>query len=149
MEKKKKKKVAKYYAVKKGVKSMVIVRTWDECSKLVTGYPGAVYKSFTTEEEALAFLQGVEPSQKATQTEMDLPDIVSPIRSKKRLETAVEPNKGISKGTVHKKQAQKGNLVSVNFSLPREVVAMFEEKCNDFKINRDMIITSMLKEWVI
>lgn len=40
----------KYYAIKegKGVKN-IIVRSWDECVKLVLGY-NSVYKSFLTEE---------------------------------------------------------------------------------------------------
>lgn len=30
--------------------------TWDECKKQVMGYPGAIYKSFGTEEEAKEYL---------------------------------------------------------------------------------------------
>lgn len=45
----------KYYAVKTG-KTPGIYRSWDDCKAMVHGYPGAVYKSFGTEEEALAFL---------------------------------------------------------------------------------------------
>lgn len=48
----------KYYAVKKGL-TPGIYRTWDECKVNVMGYPGAIYKSFTTEEEAVAFINGV------------------------------------------------------------------------------------------
>lgn len=45
----------KYYAVKEGV-SRGIFRTWEECKASVSGYSGAVYKSFKTREEAEAFL---------------------------------------------------------------------------------------------
>lgn len=45
----------KYYAVKEGA-SRGIFRTWEECKASVSGYSGAVYKSFKTEAEALAFL---------------------------------------------------------------------------------------------
>lgn len=45
----------KYYAVKKGSVTGIF-HTWDECKASVSGYSGAVYKSFKTEEEALAFL---------------------------------------------------------------------------------------------
>lgn len=45
----------KYYAVKVGRK-IGIFNTWNECQKLVIGYPGAVYKSFATEKEAHDFL---------------------------------------------------------------------------------------------
>lgn len=48
---------AKYYAVRIG-KVPGIYLTWEECRKQVNGYPGAVYKSFPTEEEAENFLTG-------------------------------------------------------------------------------------------
>lgn len=47
----------KYYAVKKGLSTGVFF-TWDECKKQVFEYPGAVYKSFPTFEEAEAFVKG-------------------------------------------------------------------------------------------
>ena len=47
----------KFYAIKNGRKKKVIVKTWSECSKLVLGYQGAIYKGFNTEEEAKAFLK--------------------------------------------------------------------------------------------
>ena len=49
----------KYYAVRVGIKTGIYL-TWDECKSMVNGYPGAVYKSFTSREEAEAFLDGVE-----------------------------------------------------------------------------------------
>ena len=42
----------KYYAVKKGRKPGVY-QSWAECKAMVDGFPGAVYKSFKTREEAL------------------------------------------------------------------------------------------------
>ena len=48
----------KFYAVKNG-KTPGIFETWDECKKSVDGYSGAVFKSFKTKDEALAFL-GIE-----------------------------------------------------------------------------------------
>lgn len=44
----------KYYAVKKGRKPGVY-QSWAECKAMVDGFPGAVYKSFKTREEAVAF----------------------------------------------------------------------------------------------
>lgn len=41
----------KYYAVKKGLVPG-IYNTWDECKEVVSGYPGAIYKSFTSIEDA-------------------------------------------------------------------------------------------------
>lgn len=42
---------------KKKSESVKVVKTWSECSKLVLGYQGAIYKGFNTEEEAKAFLK--------------------------------------------------------------------------------------------
>lgn len=47
----------KYYAVKAG-RTPGIYRSWDECKSVVDGFPGAIYKSFRTREEAEAFLGG-------------------------------------------------------------------------------------------
>lgn len=46
---------AKYYVVKHG-KVPGIYRSWDACKAMVDGYPGAIYKSFKTEQEARDFL---------------------------------------------------------------------------------------------
>lgn len=45
----------KYYAVRVG-KTPGIYLTWDDCKAMVHGYPGAVYKSFTSLQDAEAFL---------------------------------------------------------------------------------------------
>jgi ribonuclease HI len=47
---------AKYYAVRKG-HSTGIFRSWNECKAAVNGFSGAMYKSFTTEEEAFAYME--------------------------------------------------------------------------------------------
>lgn len=47
----------KYYAVKSGRKTGIF-RSWDECKESIGGYSGAIYKSFKTNEEALAYLNG-------------------------------------------------------------------------------------------
>lgn len=47
--------MTKYYAVKMG-KVPGIYRDWDSCKAQVHGFKGAIYKSFKTEKEALAFL---------------------------------------------------------------------------------------------
>ncbi len=49
----------KLYAVRRG-KSVGIFTTWDKCRAAVEGYPCAEYKSFTSEEEAEAYLSGSE-----------------------------------------------------------------------------------------
>lgn len=47
----------KFYAVKNG-KQAGIYRSWEECRRQVHGYPGALYKSFSTLAEAMAYLEG-------------------------------------------------------------------------------------------
>lgn len=49
--------MAKFYAVKVG-RNPGVYRTWDECKKEVEGYKGASYRSFSSHEEALNFVQG-------------------------------------------------------------------------------------------
>ena len=55
----------KFYAVKQGRKTGIFL-TWDDCKKQVMGYPGAIYKSFGTREEAEAYLgvTGAQTGQK-------------------------------------------------------------------------------------
>lgn len=49
--------MAKFYAVAKGKSGEgKIYTSWDECKKEVIGFKGAIYKSFTTEEEAKSFI---------------------------------------------------------------------------------------------
>jgi len=47
----------KYYVVKKGITPGIYL-TWDDCKKMVDGYPGAVYKGFATLAEAEDYLNG-------------------------------------------------------------------------------------------
>ena len=46
---------SKYYAVKVG-KVPGIYYSWNDCRKMVEGFPGAQYKSFQTIEEANSFI---------------------------------------------------------------------------------------------
>lgn len=52
----------KYYAVKKG-KTPGIYFTWDDCKKMVDGYPGAIYKGFATLAEAESYMGGATGMQ--------------------------------------------------------------------------------------
>ena len=54
----------KYYAVKIG-KTPGIYLSWDDCRAMVHGFPGAVYKSFKTKEEAEGFLGGAADTSAA------------------------------------------------------------------------------------
>lgn len=57
---------SKFYAVKKG-KIPGIYNSWDDCKKMVDGFPGAVYKSFKTLEEAEAFVGAEDTSRKRSE----------------------------------------------------------------------------------
>ncbi|WP_453992370.1 ribonuclease H1 domain-containing protein [Bacillus nitroreducens] len=54
--------MTKYYAVKRGRKEGVYT-SWNDCKEQVNGYPNAIYKSFSTYEEAINFI-----GEKTTQT---------------------------------------------------------------------------------
>lgn len=47
----------KYYAVRVG-RTPGIYHTWEECKRMVDGYPGAQYKSFHAEGEAREYIYG-------------------------------------------------------------------------------------------
>lgn len=47
----------KFYGVRKG-KTVGVVTTWAECQDMTKGVSGAEFKSFPTEEEALAYVRG-------------------------------------------------------------------------------------------
>lgn len=49
----------KYYAVKKGNKTGIF-ETWSECQESIKGFSGHIYKSFSSYEEAQAFLAGID-----------------------------------------------------------------------------------------
>lgn len=49
----------RYYAVKFGLKTGIF-NSWDECKKLVSGYPNAEYKGFSTLEEAKNYMNNVK-----------------------------------------------------------------------------------------
>lgn len=71
---------AKYYAVKEG-KRPGIYRNWDDCKAMVHGYPGAIYKSFKTEQEAKEFMgvqmtvTNTKESEKEEGSKEELPEI--------------------------------------------------------------------------
>ncbi|WP_288778360.1 RNase H1/viroplasmin domain-containing protein, partial [uncultured Mitsuokella sp.] len=54
----------KVYAVRVG-RTCGLFTNWPECQKQVAGFPGARYKSFTSAQEALAWLAGSDGPHKA------------------------------------------------------------------------------------
>ncbi|KAJ2898767.1 hypothetical protein MKZ38_003677 [Zalerion maritima] len=57
---KRKRDMTKFYAVRAGHQRGVF-NTWSECQTQTSGYSGAVYKAFTTREDAEAFVAGKNP----------------------------------------------------------------------------------------
>lgn len=47
----------KYYAIRNGRESNLIVTNWDKASELITGYHNAEYKSFSNEIDAKEYLK--------------------------------------------------------------------------------------------
>lgn len=62
--------MSKYYVVVKG-KVPGIYRTWSEAQTMVSGYSGAVYKSFKTQKEALDFYEKSTTSVKQNNNLID------------------------------------------------------------------------------
>ena len=52
-----KKSGSKFYAIKNGRRSNIIVDSWDECKKMTDGVSNAKFKSFNSREEAKKYLQ--------------------------------------------------------------------------------------------
>ncbi len=52
----------KYYAVRKGLRTGIF-ESWQECQAVVSGYGNAEYKSFSTREEARAYLGETDAGQ--------------------------------------------------------------------------------------
>lgn len=59
----------KYYAVQHG-RSTGVFFSWAECQKQVTGFPGAVFKSFLNIEEAEAFVRGASVASSKAKDEV-------------------------------------------------------------------------------
>lgn len=64
----------KYYAVKKG-KTPGIYFDWESCKTQVDGFPGAVYKSFRSVEEAEAFISSDVNHSKPSDKTAERPDV--------------------------------------------------------------------------
>ena len=59
--------MGKFYAIKKG-RRPGIYTTWDAAKKQVSGYSGAVYKGFTTKDQAEAFMNAATTAPRKTAT---------------------------------------------------------------------------------
>lgn len=66
----------KVYAVKRG-HTIGIFDTWEECKKSIDGFSGAEYKSYSTIEEAQAFIDGVDISEKHIEQAADQNTVIA------------------------------------------------------------------------
>ena len=64
----------KFYAVREG-RAIGVFETWEECKRQVDGYPGAVYKSFKTYEEAKAAMEKKDQQREETENKDDKEDV--------------------------------------------------------------------------
>ncbi|MDP4146178.1 MAG: RNase H1/viroplasmin domain-containing protein [Bacillota bacterium] len=118
----KKKKLKKYYAIKEGRKSNLIVESWKECEELTQGCK-SVFKSFTTREEAESYLRGEQTVPKADQTNIE------------RSQNKVRP-----------KNNKSGKCISV--ILDNSTYIKFAKKCSDFQVEEDRMISMLINEWI-
>lgn len=80
----------KYYAIKVGRDvTDKIVTSWEECEKLVIGYP-SVYKSFKTEKEAKSYIKNT------TEKQVEIQLMWNEIHRKNRLKEKLEKDLGFT-----------------------------------------------------
>ena len=118
-----KNKKQKYYAIKegKGVKNK-IVRTWSECKELVLGYP-SIYKSFSTEEEARKYLNGIK--------DKDIPVIQDKVKI-----------------NIQSSKKRRSSTKAISFRVPNEIYNEFIKKVDETGLDKDKILLEMIKEWI-
>jgi viroplasmin and RNaseH domain-containing protein len=117
---KNKEKVKKVYAIKvgNGVND-IIVQTWEECKGLTDGY-NSVYKSFSTQEEAVEFLGTVDAEKVRAQTTF----------------------------MMEKKKKIKENTLLVQARVPKATYSKYAEKCNENGWEIGEGIIKLIEEWV-
>lgn len=120
----------KYYAIKegRGVKN-IIVNTWDECEKIVSGY-NSTYKSFSTKEEAKVYLKPVKKEIKKIQVSKQEP------KDKK----------------LTKPRKSKKNTITLEIDLSKELYNKFLQRCTELEAKPKKILDALmlesLEEWV-
>lgn len=115
------KKKQKFYAIKEGKNNTKnkIVNTWDECKKIVHGYP-SVYKSFPTREECEKYLSEVNVEKVKEQAK---------------------------KGIEHHKKT-KGTTKFVGTRISKEMYSDLEKKSKELNLPVEMLIKFALTEYL-
>ena len=66
----------KYYAIRHGRQSGIVVKTWAKCQELTTGFAGASFKGFSASQrdEAYKFAKGKTPAKQRLAATKQRPD---------------------------------------------------------------------------
>ncbi len=92
----------KFYAVKVGRGAPVITNTWDECNFLVNGFSGAIFKSFSSRNAAVAFLYDKDLEKEEAKEEAN-----KEAEEQANKEAEKEPNKEEQANKEAKKESNK------------------------------------------
>lgn len=111
----------KYYAVRQG-RVPGVYTTWADCEKQVKGFGGAIYKSFSTEAEARAFVED---------SGLSLSDFMSAHKSESKSSKGVK-SKSISSRLVSSRAQNKvsTSIVKPDFTHRNHVVAYIDGSYN-------------------
>lgn len=113
----------KFYAVRQG-RVPGVYTTWSDCEKQVKGYGGAIYKSFSTEVEARAFVEN---------SGLSLSDFMSAKKSELKLPQEVKFKSKNSRPIVSSSSIQSkvsANIVKPDFTTPNYMVAYIDGSYN-------------------
>lgn len=86
------------------------------------GYP-SIYKSFTTEEEAKKYLEGIR--------DKDVPLIEEKV--KKHIETS---------------KKRKATTKAIHFRVPNDIYNRFMDKVEEMELDKNKVLLEMVKEWI-
>ena len=113
----------KFYAVRQG-RVPGVYTTWSDCEKQVKGYGGAIYKSFSTEAEARAFVED---------SGLSLSDFMSAKKSELKSPQEVKFKSKNSRPIVSSSSIQSkvsANVVKPDFTTPNYMVAYIDGSYN-------------------
>lgn len=113
----------KFYAVRNG-RVPGVYMTWADCEKQVKGFGGAIYKSFPTEAEALAFVED---------SGLSLSDFMSANKSEPKSSQDVKPKSISSRSVSSSSRTQSkvtASVVKPDFTKPNHVVAYIDGSYN-------------------
>lgn len=137
----------KYYAIKegKGV-SNVILETWEECQRLITGYP-AKYKSFKSKEQAEDYLKGIEENKSVKDSKKSKNNKRSDrkeVKVKKEVKTEIK-----GAGSIRKKSTR--GMTEIKAYIPKALYDKFLKRCEVMKMQEERTLNSLicevLEEW--